>query len=672
MKNTRGIYLSFFLILLSGPNIFSQDNLEIKKSPRPNILLIVADDLGFSDLGAYGGEIATPSIDNLAATGIKFSNFHVLASCSPSRSVLLTGTDNHIAGIGAQAPGGRTPKQKDFPGYEGYLNQQVLALSEVLVSADYRTYHVGKWHLGDEEGQRPHDRGFQESFALLTGGASHYADQIPLNPDEPAKYSRNGQIVANLPSDFYSTKNYTDTVLHWLERDKQSDKPFFAQLAYTAPHDPLHAPRAYIEKYKGVYEEGYEALREKRFLQLKKLGLIANHHELPPFPEVVKRWKSLSEEDQRLKSRDMEIYAAMIDYLDEQIGRVYQWLLSNDALDNTFIVFMSDNGANGMPREFYPSFNDEFARQFDDRFENRGMPHSFTDIGAGWAIASSCAFQLFKHSLMEGGIRAPMIIKPHLGLAPGIQTNLVQQFIHVKDLMPTFLAIAKAPHPASENKTLKSMSGHSILPLLNGQSYSSHLQDGIGYELHGNRAYFKDEWKILQVPIPLGSGDWQLYNLEEDPAEIHDLALVKPRKVEELLEAYAVYEEENGVVYDLPLFLGNLKRAYQGLVGLILILSLLSIFGKIGGKLKTKYKKWGYSISLVYGLAGVESMALVALFTPYNRYAAWLLVLISTGVILSLLGKGENWKIYVIPLLSILSLGLILLFKSGLLMAMIL
>ena len=661
----RLIFLIGLLFSFSTINVFGQqeDSLSITKSP--NILLIIADDLGFSDIGAFGGEIPTPTLDRLATQGIKFNNFHTLPTCAPTRSVLLTGTDNHIAGMGGQAPVGVTPHQQQFPGYEGYLNHRVAVLPEVLQQANYRTYHVGKWHLGGEEGQRPFDRGFQESFTLLAGGASHYADQTPITPVEPVSYARNGKILEKLPADFYSTKNATDSVLSWMERDKERGQPFFAHLAYTAPHDPLQAPRSYIEKYKGKYDEGFEVLRNKRFQQLKALGLIRESHQLPPFPKYINAWSDLSPDEQKNTIRDMETYAAMIDYLDEQIGRVIQWLETNGELDNTFIVFMSDNGANGMNSSVYPGFTEEWAAQFDNSFENRGMPNSYTYLGAGWASASTAAFRLLKGFSTEGGIRTPMIIKPSKNLGNTKSAWVNKSFIHVKDLMPTFLELADATHPATTNTELAKMSGQSLLPILNKEKADLHLKEGVGYELHGTRAYFKDNWKLLQMPLPLSSSDWELYNIEEDLAETNNLALTHGEKVAELEAAYFEYERNNGVVYDLVDGLKSFQRNLQILLGILALIFGLAILGKLSGKLKEQYHKWNYGTGFMYGLAAVESIGLAGLFTKYYEYAAYLLLAIMLGAFFTIIKNKENWKAYLLPLLATILLGLLLYFKSG-------
>ena len=241
------------LLLVSSSSIWL--GLAEAKDTRPNILLIVADDLGYSDIGSFGGEIATPTLDDLAKEGLQLTNFHVLPSCSPTRSVLLSGMDNHRAGLGTMGEL-KTPEMEGHPGYAGYLNFEVAALPEVLKAGGYHTYMAGKWHLGSEEETSPHARGFEETFILAPGGGSQWSDQKPLSPPQTMVYRRNGKPVASLPEDFYSTKYYTDVLLQFIAQNKNDGNPFLAYLSYTAPHDPLHAPKANIDKYKGKYDDG--------------------------------------------------------------------------------------------------------------------------------------------------------------------------------------------------------------------------------------------------------------------------------------------------------------------------------------------------------------------------------------------------------------------------------
>ena len=280
------------IIAVSGCEGRQEPTPEQAPSERPNILVIVADDLGYSDIGAFGGEIATPTLDQLASDGLRLSNFHVLPTCSPSRSVLLSGIDNHLAGIDTMGEI-RTAEMEGRPGYAGYLNFEVAALPEVLQADGYHTYMAGKWHLGDEQETRPHARGFDETFALLPGGGSHWNDRRPLSPPQTMIYSRNGQIVESLPDDFYSTQYYTDILLEFMEGNRGDGEPFFAYLSYTAPHDPLHAPKEYIDKYKGVYDSGWDELRQQRLQALKDLRIM--QADAIPFPRLpsVPAWSEM-------------------------------------------------------------------------------------------------------------------------------------------------------------------------------------------------------------------------------------------------------------------------------------------------------------------------------------------------------------------------------------------
>jgi arylsulfatase len=512
---------------------------------RPNILLIVADDMGYSDIGPYGGEIHTPTLDMLAEQGVLLSNFHVLPTCSPTRSVLLSGTDNHIAGLGSMAEI-TTPKQKGKPGYEGFLNNTVAHLPQILKNAGYHTYMSGKWHLGHVMNHRPINKGFEETFALLPGGGSHWADRLPLSPPQTMVYARNGEVIDNLPVDFYSTKNYTNYLLEWLERDKNDQQPFFAYLSYTAPHDPLHAPKTYIDKYKGKYDNGFNVLRTERFESLKALGIIPKTANIFPWSGPV--WGDLTAEEKKESSRDMEVYAAMIEYMDEQISRILSWLKENNKMDNTFIIFFSDNGANGAMNTAYPGQTEEFINSFDNSLENKGLPGSYTEMGPAWATASMAPHRLFKSFTTEGGIISPCIVKLPSTISSELKMN--KAFTHVSDIMPTFLELAEASHPSNKNSAVPQMMGKSLLPLLRGKKEEIHFNDGIGYELHGMRAYIKNEWKIVNLPKPFGKGDWELFNLEEDPAESNDLSKQYPEKRDELISAWEEYSKNVGIIFD--------------------------------------------------------------------------------------------------------------------------
>ena len=517
----------------------------------PNILLIVADDLGFSDIGPYGGEISTPALDQLANEGVLLSNFHVLPTCSPTRSVLLSGMDNHRAGLGTMGEF-VTPEMEGIPGYAGYLNFEVAALPEVLRQAGYHTYMAGKWHLGSEEETSPHARGFEETFVLLQGGGSHWSDRKPLCPPETMVYRRNGKEVDSLPQDFYSSRYYTDRLLEWFEQGRSDDKPFFAYLSYTAPHDPLHAPKEYIAKYNGKYDQGWDSLRQTRLDGLKKLGMVPSA--AVPFPRLpnVKAWDELSTEERALASRDMEVYAAMVDYMDEQIARVFGYLKEIDEYDNTMILFMSDNGANGSLPTAYPGQTEEYLDSFDNSLDNRGLPGSYIEMGPGWAQASMSPSRMFKAYPTEGGIKAPLLVK--VAGKPAQPGMVNQSFVHVRDIMPTLLDVAGAAKPdAIDGREVLPMQGQSVLDLFAGKSEKSYAgASRVGYELFSFKAFIDGNWKIVWMPKPLGTGEWELFDLSNDPAELHDLSNEQPETLREMVALWNQYKKDNGVLDIVP------------------------------------------------------------------------------------------------------------------------
>ena len=525
---------------------------------RPNILFIVADDMGYSDIGPFGGEISTPTLDALANEALRLTNFHVLPSCSPTRSVLLSGVDNHLAGIGTMGEF-YTPEMDGYPGYAGYLNFEVAALPERLGADGYNTYMAGKWHLGDEPEHRPHARGFQKTFALMPGGGSHWNDRRPLSPPQTMMYTRNGKDVESLPDDFYSTKYYTDTLLNFIEEDRDNDRPFFAYLSYTTPHDPLHAPKEFIDKYHGMYDSGWDELRQQRLRALKELGIVPAAAEASPRIGTVSAWSELPEEERANAARDMEVYAAMIDYMDEQILRILDYLREIGEYDNTMIVFFSDNGANGAVRMAYPGQTEEYLSAFDNSLANRGLPGSYVEMGSGWAQASMSPGRMFKAFTSEGGIRSPMIVK-----LPGSMTNagsMSKSFIHVRDLMPTVLDIADVSHSAEfEGRDVLPLQGQSVLDYFSGEAntpYAGAAQ--VGYELFGLKAFFDGDWKILQMPPPFASGEWELYNLAEDPAESNNLSSEYPERVDAMVELWEQYKADN-LVLDTAL---DLTRGFE-------------------------------------------------------------------------------------------------------------
>lgn len=520
---------------------------------KPNLLLIVADDLGYSDLGCFGGEIRTPNIDALASRGMRGTNFYVAPSCSPTRSMMLSGTDHHVAGIGNMAEW-TGPTQKGKPGYEGHLNDRVVTLATVLRDGGYRTCMAGKWHLGEKPEHWPAARGFEREFSLLQGAGSHWGDMMGLLPSEPkVTYTRNGELVKELPSDYYSSKGLTDFIIEGVKESGKDGKPFFAYLAYQAPHGPLAIPEAWEDKYRGQYDKGYDVIRQERLERQKKLGIVGEGVETFPRLPHLPAWNALSDEQRKLAARKMEVYAAMIEYMDDQIGRLISHLKEAGQLDDTLIVFLSDNGAAGedmsdLIAKLSPAAQGWFSKTFDNRLENIGRPGSCVEYGPAWAQVSSVPLRLYKGIEADGGILAPLIVS-----GPGVKLagNINASVLHVMDILPTFLESAGVKHPSEEaGSKVARPTGKSMWPLLAGDEESNRTDaEWIGGELFGNRMIRQGDWKLLYLlPSVGGKGDWELFNLMRDPAEMRDLSAEEPEKRAAMIRLWDEYVTENGVI----------------------------------------------------------------------------------------------------------------------------
>lgn len=509
------------------------------KKGRPNILLIVADDLGFSDLGAFGGEIDTPNLNALAQEGLRLTDFHSAATCSPTRSMLLSGVDHHIAGIGSMAEL-TVEEQQGKPGYEGYLNDRVAPFPALLKQAGYHTLMAGKWHLGLTEDRSPAARGFEKSFALLRGADDHYAQpwSTHIDPNQPY-YREDGQLTT-VPADFYSSNFYGDKLVSYLKTTQGDGKPFFAYLAFTAPHWPLQAPADVIAKYEHRYEAGYEAIRHERIERQKALGILPRDFQPAKALSLWPRWRKLTVAQQKQEARRMAVYAAMVDLLDQNVGKVIQQLKASGHYDNTVIIFMSDNGAEGA------YVGNRFALiPRDNSLDNIGKASSYVSYGPNWAQVSALPFNLFKGYSYEGGTTVPTIVRfparlggGEVSAAPG----------HVTDIAPTLLALAGVAYPTTfEGHDVAALQGSSLLPFLAGKQHVIHERFDKGWELFGQKAYRQGDWKIVYSVPPFGPGDWQLFNLKVDRAEQNDLAGQHPDKLAELKAAYAAYVHRNGV-----------------------------------------------------------------------------------------------------------------------------
>lgn len=535
---------------------------------RPNIVLIVADDLGYTDLGAYGGEISTPNIDQLASRGVQFTQFYVAPTCAPTRASLLSGVDPHAAGLGAMAELPLSPNQQGQPGYQGHLSRHISTFAELLRQSGYQTYMAGKWHLGDESDLIPTARGFERSFSLLDGGAHHF-DSRGVSPIRlAAQYVFDGKPT-ELPQDFYTTRTFTDHVINFIREQNEVNRPwtsfgspstrwsiserpvtppFFAYVAYTAPHWPLQAPAEYLDRYEGRYAHGYDELRKTRVERLKMLGLIAEDTGIAPHMPPVPAWSMLSDDERKISARKMEIYAAMVENLDHNVGRLIDFLDTSDLASNTVVVFMSDNGAAGEDPSQMPFAKKWIAKTFDNSFEQMGKQGSFVSYGAAWSQASVGPFRGHKGSVSEGGVLAPLIVATPKSM--GIKSRSESALTAVVDLAPTFLEWAGVAYPAEAgNSGVRGLQGKSLVRLLETKvTQVRSAETSFGFEYHGQRALRQGDWKILWQAPPLGSGTWQLYQLARDPIEHDDLADVHPEILNRLIEEWERYAEHNGVV----------------------------------------------------------------------------------------------------------------------------
>ena len=513
---------------------------------RPNILVLVADDLGYSDLGVFGSEIRTPNLDALAHSGTLLTNFHSGVSCGPTRAMLMTGTDNHLVGMGIQSRP-TIPEHIGNPHYVGYITDEVVSVATLLRDADYHTYMVGKWHLGTEPDKRPSGRGFEHTFALSGGGASHFSDAHNLFGEDTI-YWRDGKEVENLPEDFYSSEFYTDTMIDFIDKGRADSKPFFAYMAYTSVHWPIQVPDNWLNAYKGRYNAGWDVLREERLTRMKELGIIDTDVEAYPRRDDVPAWDDLSPLAKQVEARKMELYAAMVENLDFHMGRVIEYLKRTGQYDNTFIIFMSDNGAEG--NNIGGMYDNPYwlPATFDNRIANMGRIRSYLWMGPGWTQVSSLPHRMWKAYVSEGGITVPAFVT-----WPGLQSKGGRSDVMttVMDVLPTALELAGAKHPGPRynGRTILEPRGRSMLAHLRGEQSDVHGPEyANGWEAQGRNAFRKGDWKILWLWEPFGPDRWELFNLAEDPGETRDLSYREPEKLAELLAGWDEYVKTTGIV----------------------------------------------------------------------------------------------------------------------------
>jgi arylsulfatase A-like enzyme len=495
------------------------------RAARPNIVLILADDLGYSDIGPFGGEIRTPNLDRLAAGGLRLTQFYNGARCCPTRASLLTGLYAHQAGVGAMND------DTGRPGYRGHLVDECVTLAEVLRPAGYRTYLAGKWHLGQPS---PIARGFDEAYTFRGGMTSFW---------DPASYFRlpEGRKARSYPpGQFYATDAITDHALDFLAESRQAAKPFFLYLAYNAPHFPLQAPEGEVAKYAERYKVGWDAIRTERHERMSRMGLLGpgspltprsgydGYHEEGPHG-TNPAWDSLPETRHADLARRMAIFAAMVDRMDQNIGRVVEDLRKNGELDNTLILFFSDNGACSEwdPNGFDGKSGPENVLHEGPALATMGGPSSYLSYGSGWANAGTTPWRLYKHYTHEGGISTPFIA--HWPAVVARKGEIDGRVAHIVDIMPTLIEVAGAMYPVrARGHDVSPPEGRSLLPALHGEPAEPRR---LFFEHEGNRAVRDGRWKL----VARKGRPWELYDIDADRSELHDLASAQPGRVAELV-----------------------------------------------------------------------------------------------------------------------------------------
>lgn len=503
----------------------------------PNIVIILADDLGFSDLGCYGGEILTPNLDRLAKEGLRFRQFYNCARCCPTRAALLTGLYPHQAGVGHMMTDYR------LPGYRGNLSERCVTIAQLLRAAGYQTMMCGKWHVTrfvGAEGPKhnwPLQRGFEKFYGTIHGGGSYF-DPVTLTRD-------NHFIRRPEAGDYYYTDAISDQAVAYLEEAARAKKPFFLYVAYTAPHWPLHAPEAVVRRYRGRYAAGWDALRKERYERMISLGIIPRHWQLTPRDPRVPDWEQNPYKP--WQQRRMEVYAAQVDLMDQGIGRVLEKLRQIGAEQNTLVMFLADNG--GCAEEIAPNWTGlhipektHDGRPVQVGNDPRYMPggeDSYQSYGIAWANASNTPFRLYKHDVHEGGIATPMIVRWPAVIKPGNRWS--DQLGHVIDIMPTCLEVAKARYPAQFGGfNLTPIEGQSLVPAFEGRLWQRGV---LCWEHEGNRAVRDGKWKL----VARHGGPWELYDMEADRTEMHDLAPSFPVLVEQLSRDYEAWAKRCNV-----------------------------------------------------------------------------------------------------------------------------
>lgn len=519
-----------------------------KATERPNIIVILADDMGYSDIGCYGGEIETPNIDRLAKNGIRYRQFYNGARSCPTRAALMTGLYAHQAGMGWMAAA-----DMQRPAYQGYLNNQCVTIAEVLKEAGYGTYMNGKWHLNSDRKNQggisdnwPAERGFERFFGIVAG-ASNYFNTTYYNNNEPQHSPEDGN--------FYLTHALSDSAVAFVSRHDYAKAPLFMYLAYNAPHWPLHALQKDIDKYVERYKAGWDKLRVERFERQKEMGLFGKDVELTPRDEAVEAWDSLTPEKQHEFTMRMAIYAAQIDAMDQGIGKLIAGLEAKGQLDNTVIMFLSDNGA-------CAEFNSSGKRKAVD-----GKADTYESYRINWANLSSTPYREYKHFTYEGGIATPLIVHYPNGINKKLNNSWIDEYGHLTDIMATCVELAQANYPATyKGNAIVPMQGVSLIPNFSGKNTN---RTTTFWEHEGNIAMRDGKWKLVcktSEGDPFDESTICLYDMEKDPTELTDLSEKYPERKQQMYDAWKQWAESIDALPMDTRNYGERQRAYKRII----------------------------------------------------------------------------------------------------------
>ncbi|HUU90314.1 MAG TPA: arylsulfatase [Phycisphaerae bacterium] len=498
-----------------------------RRPGRPNIIVILVDDMGFSDIGCYGGEIATPHLDHLAARGIRFTQFYNTGRCCPTRASLLTGLYSHQAGVGHMTA------DSGLPGFVGHLNEQCVTLGEVMQTAGYFTIMTGKWHVGAKDpAWWPSRRGFDRTYACPEGGGFY------VQVKKGRSIVRNGKVIHDadhpLPEGWYSTDAWTDEAIGYIDEAVKAAKPFFVYLAHNAPHFPLQAPPADIERYRRRYLAGWDQLRRSRYGDQVTSGLIEKRWALSPRDDGITPWDDVDAERRDRMDHIMAIYAATVDRMDKSVGRLVQALEQRGVLENTLLLFLSDNGGNAESGPW-------------GRAEGKGPLGSAASsvfCGKSWANAQNTPFRYYKHYVHEGGIATPLIAHWPAGIPKDRHGAFERQPGHLIDIMATCVDLAGATYPKTfKDHEITPMQGVSLAPAFQGKALGR--TEPIYWEHEGNRAIRLGKWKLVARGA---GGDWELYDTDADRSELHNLADQHPDRVKEMADQWETFARKAHVL----------------------------------------------------------------------------------------------------------------------------